>query len=120
MGKQPDITFEIPYVTPSWNDIYAIGNYWARKRIVDQERRTTGTYLIGRVRKPLEHKVSISIQHFQKRPYDSDNVCSKIWIDAMKDVGILKNDDHRYVGWVSTRTEKGTEDKTIISIISDH
>ena len=119
MGKRLEITLEVPYVTPSWNSIYSVGNYWTRKRIVDRERKAIGAYLIGRI-KPIKEKVNINIRHIQKRPYDSDNVCAKVWIDAMKDVGMLPNDDHRYVGWVSTRTDRGPEEKTIISITSDH
>ena len=114
-----EITLEIPYVTPSWNDIYSVGNYWARKKIVDREKAAIMWHLAGKM-KPLTEKVSISIQHIQKRPYDSDNVCSKIWIDVMKDVGILKDDDQRYVGWVATRCDKGKEAKTIIRITKDH
>ena len=38
----------------------------------------------------------------------------------MKDVGILKDDDQRYVGWVATRCDRGKEEKTIIRITKDH
>ena len=104
----------IEHNTPSWNALYS-ANKWVRKKIVDEERHALGFLLKGKF-PPQKKRVDITIHQFSPRPIDSDNVCGKIWLDSMKDVGILKNDSPKYVGWVKTKSEKG-ERRTIIEIL---
>ena len=104
----------IEYTTPSWNALYS-ANKWARKKIVDNEREALGFLLKGKF--PVQKKrVDITIHQFSKRPIDSDNVCAKLWIDSLKDIGVLKNDTPQYLGWVHTKSEKG-DPRTIIEIL---
>ena len=107
--------YEIDYVGPSWNKIYAINNHWTRKKIVDEARRDMGYLLRQKKIPPCKTRVDIRIEEFRPRPIDSDNVCSKIILDCLKDIGVLKNDSPAFVRWVSTKSEKG-ERKTIIEI----
>lgn len=104
----------ILYTTPSWNALYK-ANKWARKKIVDDEREALGFLLKGKF-PPQKEKVDITIRQFGKRPIDSDNVCAKLWVDSLKDIGVLVNDTPKYLGWVHTKSEKG-EPKTIIEIL---
>lgn len=86
--------------------------------MVNEEREAIAWHLKGKI-KPITKKVNIEIHQYSKRPIDSDNVCAKLWIDAMKDIGVLIDDTPEYVGWVSIKSEKGKEDLTIMKISID-
>jgi hypothetical protein len=61
--------------------------------------------------------VDIYVQaEYKKQPCDSDNLCDKILIDALKGY-IIKDDDPNYVAWTSTRSFKSNRDHVTIMIV---
>lgn len=65
---------------------------------------------------PYKAKVDIRIVAYLKRPMDSDNVCDKLLIDAIKHYGVILEDDPRYVYDATTHAEKAKKDYTEIYI----
>ena len=59
---------------------------------------------------------SIHIHSVRKRLTDPDGCCGKYAVDGLVAKGILRDDDPKRVKEVSFSQEKGTEEKTIITI----
>lgn len=106
----------IPYVTPSWNKVYSSRHWRQNQELVDETKEELYYYLRNKFPKQTK-KVDIKIDQFKKKPYDSDNVWAKVIIDALKELGVFKDDTPEYIGWVSTRCQKGKEDRTDIEFI---
>lgn len=103
------------YRAQSWNEIYS-GTHWSvRQRLASEihalvykEIREMGVSLISQ-------PVNIFITaYFDKRPIDSDNVMSKLWVDGLKGYVII-DDTPKYVHWVGTRSLK-TKNKPYVEI----
>jgi len=102
----------------SWNKIYSSPNHWVRTKIKN-EWVDYIYWILKKQRiqqKPFKSKINIDIVSYSKRPLDSDNVCQKIIIDALKHYGLLIDDSIKYVGRVSTESIKSKEDYIIIDI----
>lgn len=56
-------------------------------------------------RKLIIGKVDLLITaYFDKRPYDSSNICAKLYEDGLKGI-VLINDTPKHVGYVATKSE---------------
>lgn len=118
--KKVELT--VPHITPSWNTIYSNGHWTKRKTLVDFERERIGWELKALNPPSFEEKVNIKIHQFKTGRQDSDNITAKLWIDAMCDVGILKDDSQEYVGWVCVRcdpSEGSKSQRTVVTIEKD-
>ena len=60
--------------------------------------------------------VCISIYSIRKRLVDTDGISAKAVIDGIVKVGLLEDDSPKYVQEVRYSQEKGTEEKTVITI----
>jgi hypothetical protein len=90
----------------SWNKLYA-GTHWT-KRNAEAERVHSLIYLsLSRSQRvPFLEKVNIFITvYFKNRPFDSDNIADKFYIDGLKHANVIQEDDLRYVGMTATRSE---------------
>lgn len=78
----------------SWNKFYA-GMHWQerRRRKRDVHWAVKAALLeLGQV-EPFAEPVHITTTAFFKnRPMDSDNICDKLYIDALKHEGIIQDD----------------------------
>lgn len=98
----------------SWNKYYA-GSHWS-KRAKEAERvhwlvaeQLTGV-------RPFTEPVNISITaYFKGVPQDCDNICAKVYIDALKGK-IIKDDNPQFVESVTTRSVKAKSPKLEIEI----
>ncbi len=106
----------------SWNQLYKQGHWSERSSLAKQIHRLVAISCIADFNvslKTIKKKVDISIiAHYKdKRRRDSDNVCAKLYLDGLKEKGIIKDDDTRYVGKVTTEAKIGQkENKVVIKI----
>lgn len=94
---------------PSWNEFYS-GKHWSiRKQEADAVHAIVRS-LLDPDQEPFKGRVDVSITVYaEKRPVDSDNICAKLYIDALK--GWWFNDDTPdYIRTVSTQSEVDKED----------
>lgn len=56
---------------------------------------------------PMQQPVWITITAYNRKPLDADNVAAKLYVDALRKRGLLKDDDPRYVRGVELRSEVG-------------
>lgn len=104
------------YKIPSWNLLYS-GKHWSiRKEMAEYAHISVREALIGKHATMYSYPVKITISAHLKRTIDPDNVCSKLVIDGIKMMGILKDDTPQYVSSVTVRVIKAKEDKTVIDI----
>lgn len=103
------MTFPYKIVLPkekpmSWNDMYA-GMHWSERNNEAKRVHALIRYSVSPKNKgPYTGKVGVTIRaYFQKRPYDSDNIASKFYVDGLKGTIIL-NDTPEYVGPVTTES----------------
>lgn len=88
----------------SWNRFYA-GMHWTKRS--DEARRVKALVLaelLEAEHRAFQGPVDITVTAFFKnRPQDPDNICSKVYIDAL--IGrILLDDGHSHVNSVTTRS----------------
>lgn len=119
------ITIILPHARPvSWNTWYA-GNHWSRRKLIaDSVHKEVhvALYQLGYKQNtpPLPFRVNIAItNYFVKNGIDSDNIPAKFYIDGLKGI-LIQNDSPKFVGTVSTRSQKTDKDARIeIEITED-
>lgn len=85
------------YRSPSWNTIYSSRSIWTRKRVVDNVHKMVQHYASMTIKTPLTYIVDIHVDaYFSSRPYDSDNIPIKLFVDGLKSIAFA-NDDRRFV-----------------------
>lgn len=114
-----EISFTIDdYRVPSWNQLYA-GRHWAeRSRMAQEAHLLVWGILQGKIKYTLGlPRVDIYIKAYQKgKTLDSDNICAKIIIDALKGI-VIVDDTPQYVRRVTTESLKGNHDYVEVHII---
>jgi hypothetical protein len=88
----------------SWNRFYA-GLHWTQRRDeVERVRAIVVAELSHMDFVPPDESVAIIITaYFKNRPQDPDNICSKLYIDAL--IGrVLLDDSHAEITSVTTRS----------------
>lgn len=60
--------------------------------------------------------VHIHIHSIRKRPVDPDGVSAKAAIDGIVEAGVLRDDTPEFVKAVTFSQEKGSEEKTVITL----
>lgn len=102
----------------SWNDLYT-GRHWQyRQSEAQRVHDLMALTLMGL--KPIMYKRRVDIEliaYFKNRPYDPDNICSKLYVDGLKGK-LIENDSYKYVARVSTRSEVDAKDPRVEIIIS--
>lgn len=107
----------------SWNQIY-VSNHWSYRKIFSDQihQAVKAALLIAGITKPtlFPYKVNITITAFFKgRVMDSSNIPAKIYEDGLKGI-LIKDDSPKYVGSVTTRSEKDEENPRVeIEITKD-
>ena len=102
------LTITIPAERPiSWNAFYAGGHWSKRKAEKDRVwlavRAAFPPDVVNANGWPAQTKVQIEITAFVKSsPMDADNVCTKLYVDALKG-WVIPDDDGRWVETVVPR-----------------
>lgn len=86
---------------PSWNQFYACGHWSIRKaakdRVTLRVRAALPRAVVDGVGFPVVGPVRITVAaYFARRPLDVDNVCTKLYVDALKN-WVIVDDDPAYV-----------------------
>lgn len=70
--------------------------------------------------KQFKKKVNVSITAYYngKRIHDSDNICSKLYIDGLVKSNIIEDDDTRYVGKVTTEAKIGQKENKVVICVN--
>lgn len=107
------LTITLPGERPvSWNQFYK-GQHWIYRKILAEDIHqkvalTIRSMGITASEPMIDYPVNIKVTLFYTKTHiDSDNIPAKIYIDGLKGM-IISNDDPRYVGTVSTRSQKTT------------
>jgi len=101
----------------SWNKLYSSKHWTVRSKLANYIH-TLMLESIGRRRLTVKFPVDISIRAYykDKRRRDSDNICSKLYIDGLVPK-ILPDDNVKYVRKVTTQAIIGAEeDKVVLEI----
>jgi len=101
----------------SWNKLYSSGHWTVRSELANYIH-TLMLESIGRRTLTAKFPVDISITAYykDKRRRDSDNICSKLYIDGLVPK-LLPDDNTKYVRWVASRAIIGAEDDKLEVII---
>jgi hypothetical protein len=67
-----------------------------------------------------QNRVAITIISRRKRLLDSDNVCAKFAIDALRYAGVIPDDDSRFISSLTIKQEKSPMPETIIIVEKSH
>ena len=104
----------------SWNTYWS-GMHWTERS--DEARRVhilVKYSLKPEQRKLITGRVDIfTTVYFKNRPYDSDNIAAKPYIDGLKGI-ILPDDTMKYVGFTATRSEVDKKNPRVEIEILDH
>lgn len=107
----------------SWNTLYA-GNHWIiRKTEADRVHKLIHYSLLQKGFRPQKNlydkKVSITvIAYFKNRPLDADNICSKFYIDGLKEM-LIRDDDPKYVTTVTCKSLVDKENPRVEMILEE-
>lgn len=95
----------IPNERPmSLNKFYS-GKHWSVR--ADEAQRVHDLVVAHLPRKYEMYKEKVDIfimAYFKNRPFDSDNIISKLYIDGLKG-RVIEDDKHSLVGFVASRSE---------------
>lgn len=104
----------------SWNKLTGRMHWTKRAKLVKEIHELVWMGAMVRSERWVKKKkVDILIIGYfkDKRRHDSDNINSKLYIDGLKVARLIKDDDTRYVGKVTTEAKIGQkEDKVVIWI----
>lgn len=104
----------------SWNKIYAINSWIARKIVVDGIHSSVRFALIEQKipKNYFKNRVTVTVrQYFHNKPYDSDNIPAKMYIDPLKQ-WLFVDDSIAYIGEVRTESfvDKTSDERVEITI----
>lgn len=110
------LQFTVPGRLPGYNELGA--GHWARRgRIKREAMEAVGWIIKANGIQPITSKVQVEIRCYeQNRRRDDDNVtsgASKIILDALQNIGILKGDGQKYVRCVKHPVEVDCENPRI-------
>lgn len=100
----------------SWNTMYAGMHWTGRRKIAEEIHNLVYAEGLWQGLPKWKEKIDISLVAYLKRPIDSDNIASKIYVDGLKYGGFIKDDSPKYVGWVKTLSVKDVKNWLIITI----
>lgn len=110
---------------PGWNAVSRM--HWAKQRKRNAEVWLAVRAAYGNEWQPLDAPVDVHIvATFTGNPLDSDNLCGKFYIDAIKskrlddgsvDERILRDDDPKWVRRVTTESKRGKHNQVEIMLI---
>lgn len=102
---------------PSINRMYA-GMHWTKRRkLVDEIRWIVTSSMPREIDEPFPHPVVVSIfAEYKSQPVDADNVYAKLYIDALKILNVIRDDDPRYVLQVCTSSVRAGQDRVVIVV----
>ena len=87
----------------SWNKFYS-GMHWTKRREILDDARAAVLAVMPVDAELFSDPVEICITvYFKSRPQDPDNICTKLYIDALKG-RLIQDDDMRYVSSVTSRS----------------
>ena len=106
--------------SPSQNTYYSAPHWSTRSRLARQIHGTVRRRLMAMGIEPgttCNRRVDIEvIGYFDQRPLDSDNVCAKIYIDALRG-WLLEDDSPRWVRRVTTESRVSMDPRVEITLI---
>ena len=119
MGIEEKMIITLPGVRAiSWNQFYA-GKHWTmRKQIADTAHWQVRAALTGEeeiIRQPVRILIT---GYFFDHPVDSDNVCAKIYVDALKG-RIIQDDNNCYVLSTTTESRIDKENQRVEIVINE-
>lgn len=94
---------------PTWNKFYA-GKHWTvRSKMKDRIRRAVTEAVAEQYGENIPQfrgkPVDVTVRAYYKHhPADSDNIADKLYIDALVEIGIIVDDDPRYVRLTTTQS----------------
>lgn len=103
----------------SWNTMYA-GRHWSwRSKEKERVKSLVQAHLpVGA--SPYKQPVDIEVVvFFKNRPIDSDNICDKFYIDAVKS-RLIFEDDNRYVKRVTTWSRIDKDNPRLVIVVKPH
>ena len=89
----------------SWNRLYSQQHWTKRKALADEVHLLT-LAAIPPDAEMVKGPVWIFITAHNRKPLDPDNICAKLYVDALKG-RVIADDDPRYVRGVALRSETG-------------
>lgn len=97
-------TIVLPDERPvSWNTLYS-GRHWSWRSKEKTRVKELVREHLPKGATPYDVPVDIEVTvYFDKRPLDSDNICDKFYIDAIKHA-LIHEDDRRFVRRVITES----------------
>ncbi len=111
---------------PTWNSIYSSPHWSTRAKQVNEMKKLGYHLALAERNKqkkeivfPFKNKVNLDFEiHYKdNRRRDIDNAFIKPFLDSLVLVGILKDDNTRYIKKITLRMKVGQlEDKVIINI----
>lgn len=107
----------IPNERPmSWNELYA-GKHWSRRSDEAIRVHALVYQYLPETYKIFKKRVDIFITvYFKNRPFDSDNICSKFYVDGLKG-RLIEDDSPKQVGFVAVRSEVDAEEPRVEILI---
>ena len=106
--------------SPSQNTYYSAPHWSVRSRLARQIHDTVRRRLMAmgiEMGTTCNRLVDIEvIAYFDQRPLDSDNVCSKLYIDALRG-WLLEDDSPRWVRRVTTESRVSMDPRVEITLI---
>jgi Holliday junction resolvase RusA-like endonuclease len=105
-----ELTLILPGERPiSWNAFYA-GGHWSKRKMEKDRvwlvvRSSFPRAVVDGAGWPAQERVRIEVTAFVKeRPMDADNVCTKLYVDALKG-WVIPDDDGQWVETVIPRVQ---------------
>lgn len=101
---------------PSWNTFYS-GQHWSKRKALKDAARLVVLAALPPDATPYDVPVDIHITAcYPRQPLDADNVCSKVYIDALKG-RLLHEDNPRWVRSVTTVSQRAKRASVVIELI---
>jgi len=101
----------------SWNKLYEQSHWTKRKQMADKIHKTVWVYCQQQnIKKVKDYPLIIEVKAFYSTKHlrDADNICSKVYLDGLKQAGIIEDDDYRYVKRIEKEIIVGAEDNKVV------
>jgi hypothetical protein len=96
----------------TWNTFYA-GSHWTKRK--SEAERVRVIVLSGLDPDVEIYQVPVNLTvtvYFKSHPQDPDNICAKLYIDALKD-RVIEDDTPRHITSVTTRSRVDRENPRV-------
>lgn len=118
MTKKMKITLN-DHKAKSWNELYQQSHWSKRQELADEVHKLV-YYKAQNKDEDFDFPITVKIKAFFKTKHlrDVDNICSKLYIDGLKETDLLPDDNWKYINQICKQIKAGADENKVVIKLS--